>query len=78
MYGLNLVIWLLLLICRNQGAILCGVAPEDLLDYKDYLLWNTRIKKGPNPKHEEDFCNVSTQAWTCVLMQVMKVMGVAM
>ena len=56
---------------RNQGAILPSVTPDVLLDYKDYLHWVANAKY--RAKDEEEFKARSTQAWTSLLMQIIKV-----
>ena len=61
------------LLCRNQGAVLSGVAPEDLMDYKDYLQWSSKVKKYCVTKEEAEFNSSSAEAWTSVLMQVINV-----
>ena len=60
--------------CRNQGAILSSVIPEALLDYRDYIQWASKLGNIYTcPKDEEQFNVMSDEAWTCVLMQVIKV-----
>ena len=64
--------------CRNQGGILPGLDPELLLDYHSYMHWITGIKKESYgsmcPKDEVEFSKMSNQAWTCILMQTIKVL----
>lgn len=63
--------------CRNQGAILSIVVPETLLDYRDYMQWISKVgNKHLEFKDEEQFNCMSNQAWTCVIMQIVKVMRV--
>ena len=54
-----------------------NVVPEALLDYQSYLQW-TRDITGSTPAHfvpenEGEFDEMSKQAWTHVLMQIIKV-----
>lgn len=65
-------------LCRNQGAILSVVVPEALLDYHDYVEWVSKVGNKYSDftylKDEEQFNCMSNQAWTSVLMQIVKVM----
>lgn len=48
--------------------------PEALLDYQDYIQWASKVENIVScPKDEEQFNVMSDEAWTCVLMQVIKV-----
>lgn len=53
------------------------MVPEALLDYQDYMQWASEVGNKSSdftcPKDEEQFNIVSDEAWTCVLMQVIKV-----
>ena len=53
------------------------VAPETLLDYQDYQQWIQDIAMNRNinfdPQNEEEFNDLSQQAWTHLLMQIIKV-----
>ena len=53
--------------------MLSSVVPETLLDYHDYLLWMTEIKKSQHLKDYKEFSIISSQSWNCVLMQTVKV-----
>ena len=62
---------------RSQGGLLWSVVPELLLDYQDYQQW---LKDGGrvagsafHPESEEEFLEASKQAWTHLLMQIIKV-----
>ena len=61
-----------LVLFRNQGAILPSVTPETLLDYEDYLQWFSSGKL-ISPKNIMEFNYISMKAWTSVLMQTIKV-----
>lgn len=77
----------LLTFLRTQGAMLCHVKPEDLLDYADYRRWQ-KIHRKLTGTNEEDFRSdsgaskfelaqfeaISAQAWTHILCQLIKVL----
>ena len=66
-----------LYLCRNQGAILSNIVPESLLEYNDYLQWCAKMKqKSSDCKDEVQFNEMSNEAWTCILMQVIKVFNI--
>lgn len=69
--------WVALLIFpRNQGAMVSGVLPEALLDYHNYVEWLEQKFKSRDIvgcKDENSFREVSEKAWTCVLVQAIKV-----
>ena len=59
---------------------LWSVVPELLLDYQDYQQW---LKDGGvvtgsafHPESEEEFLEASRQAWTHLLMQIIKVSSI--
>ena len=65
---------------RSQGGLLWSVVPELLLDYQDYQQW---LKDGGvvtgsafHPESEEEFLEASRQAWTHLLMQIIKVSSI--
>ena len=51
--------------------------PEALLDYQDYQQWVSDVggvvSPGFCPENEEEFSELSSQAWTHLLMQTIKV-----
>ena len=65
------------LCCRsNQGAQLWCVLSEALLDYEDFIQWKRDNDKAGSvlyPSSREEFEVWSGQAWTHLLMQVIKV-----
>ena len=61
---------------RNQGGVVSGVLPEALLDYDNYLEWIEQQSKSKYIilyEDETSFKEASERAWTCVLMQAIKV-----
>ena len=64
---------------RNQGGLLWCIVPEALLDYQDFHHWvhsqDVETLKGSifNPQSQEEFDDLSKQAWTHLLMQIIKV-----
>ena len=61
---------------RNQGGVLWSVLPEALLHQADYQLWEAEVghtADGFRPLGNEEFNELSQQAWTHLLMQVVKV-----
>lgn len=86
-YTYILIVCSLCLTNRTQGAMLCHVKPEDLLDYADYRRWQ-KIHRKLTGTSEEDFLSdsgaskfelaqfeaISAQAWTHILCQLIKVL----
>lgn len=63
---------------RSQGGLLWSVVPEALLDWCDYCQWLNDVGSrggsvGFQPGGEEEFNELSIQAWTHLLMQIVKV-----
>lgn len=64
---------------RNQGGLLWCIVPEALLDYQDFQHWahsqDIETLKGSifNPQSQEEFGDLSKQAWTHLLIQIIKV-----
>ena len=62
---------------RNHGGLLWSVVPEALLDWCDYRQWLSDVggkgSVGFQPGGEEEFNDLSNQAWTHLLMQIVKV-----
>ena len=58
------------------------VVPEALLDYHDYQQWVQDIAMNRNislnPQNEVQFNFLSQQAWTHLLMQIIKVICICM
>lgn len=65
------------IIYRNQGGLLWCVIPEALLDHQDFLVMDegigTNRNASFNPQSPEEFDCLSKQAWTHLLMQIIKV-----
>lgn len=63
---------------KSQGGLLWSVVPEALLDYQDYQQWLSDVggrgSIGFCPENEEEFSELSSQAWTHLLMQIVKVL----
>ena len=66
-------------LCRNQGGQLWSLSAESLLDYRDYQQW---LLDAPPPSSssslppvttQEEFQERSGQAWTYLLLQIVKV-----
>lgn len=75
-HHLNPLFLLSSLFFRNQGAVIPGVLPEALLNYHNYLEWVEQQSKSRYIVVHEDetsFKEASERAWTCVLMQAIKV-----
>ncbi|PFX34680.1 Calponin-likey domain-containing protein 2 [Stylophora pistillata] len=77
----------LLTFLRTQGAMVAHVKPEDLLDTTDYIRWHKIQRKlkgmdkedsgrerGINKLEVARFETCSTQAWTYILSQLVKVL----
>lgn len=62
---------------RNQGGELWCLTPDSLLDYKDYQQWLLDCSPSPSPlppaTSQEEFQERSTQAWTYLLLLIVKV-----
>ena len=63
--------------CRNQGGQLWSLTADSLLDYRDYRQWllDARPSSSPLPptSTEDEFQERSRQAWTYLLLQIVKV-----
>lgn len=70
---------MILLYCtyRGHGGMMWNVKPELLLDYQSYQQWIRDVDMSDrtcsNPESEKDFSEMSEQAWTHILMQIVKV-----
>ena len=62
---------------RTQGGELWSLTPDSLLDYRDYQQWlldsHPSLSLLPPARTEEEFQERSGQAWTYLLLQIMKV-----
>ena len=75
---MHCTVWLCPSPCRSQGGVAWTVVPESLLDYQDWQQW---VRDGGGgapgdafqPGSEDEFGELSHQAWTHLLMQIIKV-----
>ena len=75
--SLKVLFSLHLSVTEVREALMWFVVPESLLDYRDYQQWVQDVAMNKNisfnPQNEVQFNVLSQQAWTHLLMQIIKV-----